>query len=82
MLSIREQLFKGLLTETKKVQSSTKIPRKSAFLGTITQDGYCDYEVCEEDWFITKDNTRANRMALSDKARKHRKELRALRNKH
>lgn len=81
MLSIREQLFKGLLTETNKVQSSTKIPRKSPFLGTITPDGYCDYEVCEEDWFITKDNTRANRMALSEKARKHRRELRDFRNK-
>lgn len=82
MLSIREQLLKGIFKDQTQVQSSTKIPRKSPFLGTITQDGYCDYEVEEEDWFISKDNSRANRMALSDKARKHRRVLRDLRNKH
>lgn len=80
MLSIREQLSQGLLI--KREVQSPKIPRKTPFLGTITSDGYCDYEVKEEDWFITKDNTRSNRMALSAKARQHRKELRKLKNRH
>lgn len=76
MLSFREKLSQGIL-ESK--QTSTDIPKKSAFLGTITEDGYCDFDVPEESWYLSKDLKRGNRLHQSTLARKHRKETRKIR---
>lgn len=78
MLSLRERLAQGII-ET--VVASTQIPSKFKSLGTITEDGFCDYEVPElEKGYMEKDNTRAVRMDSSTRARKHRKEIRKYRN--
>lgn len=75
MTSFREQLAQGQF-ESK--QSNVKIPKKSNFLGTITEDGYCDYDAPEDSWYITKDMKRSIRLHQSTQARKQRKELRRL----
>lgn len=75
MTSFREQLAQGKF-ESK--TSSTNIPKKSAFLGTITEDGYCDYNVPEDSWYVSKDMKRSIRLHQSTVARKQRKELRRL----
>lgn len=77
MLSLRERLAQGVVDFSEKV---VDIPKKSEFLGLITEDGYCDYDVPEEDKsYIEKDNTKAMRMQSSTRARKHRHELRKFR---
>lgn len=76
MLSYREQLSKGLFKSEPKV---TNIPKKSAFLGTITPDGYCDFEVPEDQWYLEKDNKRSMRLHQSTVARKQRKVLKQIR---
>ena len=74
MLSLREKLAQGLVESSVCVAN---IPSKFNSLGTITEEGYCDYEVPEmEKSYIEKDNTRALRMESSTRARKHRKEVR------
>lgn len=76
MLSFREKLAQGIFESQPKV---TDIPRKSAFLGTITDDGFCDYEVPEDVWYLTKSTERSNRLHKSTIARKHRKEVKRIR---
>lgn len=76
MLSFREKLAQGIFESQPKV---TAIPRKSAFLGTITENGFCDYEVPEDDWYLCKSTEKSNRLHKSTTARKHRKELKRLR---
>ena len=76
MLSYREKLAKGIFES---VKSTISIPKKSAFLGTITEDGYCDFEVPEDTWYLTKDNKRGTRLYQSNIARKHRKETKRIR---
>ena len=76
MLSFREKLAKGIFES---VKSSVDIPKKSAFLGTITEDGYCDYDVPEDTWYLSKDNKRGLRLHQSNTARKNRKEIKRLR---
>lgn len=76
MLSFREKLAKGIFES---VKSTVNIPKKSAFLGTITEDGYCDYEVPEDTWYLSKDNKRGTRLHQSNIARKHRKETKRIR---
>lgn len=76
MLSYREQLSKGLFKSEPKVNN---IPKKSAFLGTITEDGYCDFDVPEDSWYVTKDNKRSIRLHQSTLARKQRKETKRIR---
>lgn len=78
MLSIREQLALGHLCS--KVQKDVKIPKKSAFLGTITDEGYCDYDVPEESWYLDKDMTKAHRLMKSVRARNQRKKIRMINN--
>lgn len=78
MLSLREQLKNGLMSTQ---SSSVKIPKKSEFKGTITPEGYCDYEVEEGEWYLEKNNSKRIRMNLSNKARNHRKELRSLKSR-
>ena len=75
MTSFREQLAQGKF-ESK--TSSTEVPKKSAFLGSITDEGYCDYNVPEDSWYIEKDMTRSIRLHQSTNARKQRKELRKI----
>ena len=75
MLSFREQLAKGNFAS----QAQTKIPKKSAFLGTITEDGYCDFNAPEDTWYIEKDTKRSSRLHKSTVARKQRKELKRIR---
>ncbi|WOL22723.1 hypothetical protein [Escherichia phage vB_EcoM_JNE01] len=75
MLSFREQLAKGNFA----AQAQTKIPKKSAFLGTITEDGYCDFNAPEDTWYIEKDTKRSSRLHKSTVARKQRKELKRIR---
>ena len=76
MLSFRERLAQGIFDNKPKAPS---LPRKSAFLGTITEDGYCDYAVPEDEWYLTKDCKRGSRLHQSTVARKNRKELKRLR---
>lgn len=76
MLSYREQLAKGIFES---VKSTVTIPKKSAFLGTITTDGYCDFEVPEDEWYISKEDKRGTRLYQSNIARKHRKEIKRIR---
>jgi hypothetical protein len=76
MLSFREKLAKGIFES---VKSSVDIPKKSAFLGTITEDGYCDYDVPEDTWYLSKDNKRGLRLHQSNTARKNRKEIKRIR---
>lgn len=76
MTSFREQLAQGQFKSEPKI---TSIPKKSAFLGTITEEGYCDYNAPEDSWYISKDMTRSIRLHQSTVARKQRKELRRLR---
>lgn len=76
MLSFREKLAKGIFEHS---TPSTFIPKKSKFLGTITEDGYCDFEAPESDWYLTKDSTRSNRLYKSTLARQHRKEVKRIR---
>lgn len=78
MLSIREQLALGHLCTT---VNKVKIPKKSKFLGTITEDGYCDYDVPEDkDGYLNKDMTKAYRLMKSIRARNQRKKLRMIKN--
>ncbi len=78
MLSLREKLAQGIIES---VVSTVKIPSKFKPLGTITEEGYFDYEVPENDKsYMEKDNARALRMESSTRARKHRKEVRKYRN--
>lgn len=72
MLTLREKLMG--LRAPKKFQ----IPKKSKFLGTITEDGFCDYEVPEDNWYVEKDKKKADRLMRSTRARKHRKFIREL----
>lgn len=76
MLSLREQLAQGIFENTK---STVDIPKKSAFLGNITSEGFCDFEVPEDVEYLTKDMSRNNRLYKSNIARKHRKETKRLR---
>lgn len=76
MISFRDKLAKGIFEIQPKV---TAIPKKSAFLGTITEDGFCDYDVPEDNWYIPKSNERSNRLHKSTTARKQRQELKRLR---
>ncbi|EAZ2023008.1 hypothetical protein BZF66_06815 [Salmonella enterica] len=76
MLSFREKLAQGIFESQPKVAD---IPRKSAFLGTITNEGFCDYEVPEDVWYLTKSTERSNRLHKSTIARKHRKEVKRIR---
>lgn len=76
MTSFREQLAQGQFKSEPKV---TSIPKKSAFLGTITEEGYCDYNAPEDTWYITKDMKRSIRLHQSTLARNNRKELRRIR---
>jgi hypothetical protein len=76
MLSFREKLAKGIFES---VKSSVDIPKKSAFLGTITEDGYCDFDVPEDTWYLSKDHKRALRLHQSNTARKSRKEIKRIR---
>ncbi len=75
MLSFREQLAQGKFA----AKAKTNIPKKSAFLGKITDDGYCDYDVPEDNWYIAKDMKRGSRLHQSTNARKHRKALKRIR---
>lgn len=77
MLSLREQLAKGLFTLQSDCES---IPKKAEFKGTITPDGYCDFEVQEDVWFLNKDSKRGERMMRSERARNQRKELKVYKN--
>lgn len=72
MLSFREKLSQGIFESKPTV---TNIPKKSAFLGTITDDGYCDYDVPEDTWYLSKDPKRGSRLHQSTVARKHRNNL-------
>lgn len=76
MNSFREQLAQG---QFKSVKTTTDIPKKSKFLGTITEDGYCDFNAPEDTWYIEKDMKRSIRLHQSTMARKQRKELRRIR---
>lgn len=76
MISFREKLAKGIF-ECK--QTVADIPKKSAFLGTITEDGFCDYEAPEDVWYLTKSTERSNRLHKSTTARKHRQEVKRIR---
>lgn len=76
MLSFREQLSQGKFESKPTV---TKIPKKSAMLGTITEDGYCDYEVPEQTEYLSRDLKRGNRLHQSTLARKQRKQMRKIR---
>lgn len=76
MLSFRDQLAQGIFEVTK---STVKIPKKSPFLGTITTDGYCDYDVPEDTWYLTRDSKRGLRLHQSNTARKQRKETKRIR---
>lgn len=76
MLSFRDQLAKGILKSTK---SNVNIPKKSEFLGKITDDGFCDYNVPEDTWYLTRDLKRGYRLHQSNIARQHRKETRQIR---
>lgn len=76
MLSFREKLAKGIFES---VKSSVDIPKKSAFLGTITEDGYCDYDVPEDTWYLSKEDKRGLRLHQSNTARKNRKEIKRIR---
>ena len=77
MLSFREQLAKGIFT--KAVDNTNKIPKKSEFKGTITEEGFCDFDPVPDDWYITKDDKRGTRLYQSTKARRNRKEVKKLR---
>lgn len=77
MLSFRDQLAKGIFTSVKTVINN--IPKKSPFLGTITEDGYCDFDVPEDSWYLSKDLKRGTRLHQSNIARKHRKETKRIR---
>lgn len=77
MLSFRDQLAKGIFTSVNTIINN--IPKKSEFLGTITDDGYCDFEVPEDSWYLTKDLKRGTRLHQSNIARKHRKETKRIR---
>lgn len=77
MLSLREQLAKGIFEST--TISSVEIPKKSPFLGVITDDGYCDYNVPEDVEYLTKDTARNERLYKSSVARKQRKETKKIR---
>lgn len=87
MLTVREQMAQGTFTFASETNPNTpqlskhktSIPRKSPFLGTITEDGYCDFDVPEDETYISKDVTRAVRMDKSERARKQRRNLRELR---
>lgn len=76
MISFRDKLAKGMLECQPKTNA---IPKKSAFLGSITEDGFCDYEVPEDNWYIPKSKERSNRLHKSSTARKQRQELKRLR---
>lgn len=76
MLSFREKLAKGIFES---VKSSVNIPKKSAFLGTITDEGYCDYDVPEDVWYLSKDFKRGTRLYQSNIARKCRRETKRIR---
>jgi hypothetical protein len=76
MISFRDKLAKGILECQPTV---TAIPKKSAFLGTITEDGFCDYDAPEDNWYIEKSTDKSNRLHKSTTARKHRQELKRLR---
>ncbi len=76
MLSIREKLAKGIFES---VESTVTIPKKAESLGSITEDGYCDYEVPEDTWYLSKDTKRGTRLHQSNIARKHRRETRRIR---
>lgn len=76
MTSFREQLAQGQFKSEPKV---TAIPKKSPFLGTITEEGYCDYNAPEDSWYVEKDMKRSIRLHQSTVARKNRKELRRIR---
>lgn len=76
MLSFRDKLAKGIFEST---ISTVKIPKKSAFLGTITDDGFCDYDVPEDTWYLTRDLKRGSRLHQSNIARQHRKTTKRIR---
>ena len=77
MLSLREQLAKGLFTLA---SESAEIAKKSEFKGTITPEGYCDFDVQEDLWFFNKNSKRGDRMMRSERARNQRKELKVYKN--
>lgn len=77
MLNVREQLAKGIFKRTSSIE--TTIPKKSAFLGTITPTGHCDFEVPEDCEYLSRDMKRNIRLQKSNNARQQRKELRRIR---
>lgn len=74
MTSFREQLAQGQFKSEK--SKSDSIPKKSKFLGTITDEGYCDFNVPEDTWYVEKDMKRSIRLHQSTVARRNRKALR------
>lgn len=74
MLSFREQLAKGHFSKS----TSVKIPKKHESLGTIDENGYCDFDVPEDSWFLTREKNRANRMVKSERARAQRRNIRRI----
>lgn len=76
MISFRDKLAQGIFECQPTV---TDIPKKSTFLGTITDDGFCDYDVPEDAWYLSKSTERSNRLFKSTTARKHRKEVKQIR---
>lgn len=76
MISFRDKLAQGIF-ECKPTVAD--IPKKSAFLGRITEDGFCDYDVPEDTWYLSKSTERSNRLHKSTIARKHRKEMKRIR---
>lgn len=76
MISFRDKLAQGIFECQPTVAD---IPKKAPSLGTITNDGFCDYDVPEDTWYISKSTDRSNRLHKSTTARKHRKELKRLR---
>lgn len=77
MLSLREKLARGIFESSK--PTTTKIPKKSAFLGTITTEGYCDFDVPEDSEYLARDMKRNIRLQKSNNARKQRREVRRIR---
>lgn len=75
MLSYREKLAQGLFD----IKQTVTVPKKSKFLGTITEDGFCDYDVPEDVWYLPKNLKRGTRLHQSNIARQHRKEIKKIR---
>lgn len=74
--------FSSFRDEAKRIELKEKIKHKNKeFKGTILENGFCDYEVIEDSWYIEKDMQQSIRMAKSSNARKHRKMVKELKEK-